>query len=97
MNFFANILGRYAGDLALVFMARGGVYLSGGIAQKIVSLLQTGDMRAQFDNKGPHNEFMAQTPVFVVTHPLAAVAGLGAYAKAPAHFGINLHGKRWAR
>ncbi len=97
VNFFAGILGRYAGDLALVFMARGGVYLSGGIAQKIVSVLQTGNMRAEFENKAPHNEFMAETPIFVVTHPLAAVAGLAAYAKAPAHFGMNLHGKRWAR
>ena len=97
VNFFANILGRYAGDLALVFMARGGVYLSGGIAQKIVSVLAEGGLRAEFENKAPHNEFMAETPIFVVTHPLAAVAGLGAYAKAPAHFGINLHGKRWAR
>ena len=29
-------LGRLAGDFALTFMARGGVYLAGGIVQKIV-------------------------------------------------------------
>ena len=37
---FATYLGRIAGDLALVFMSRGGVFLTGGIAQKIVPALQ---------------------------------------------------------
>ncbi|MGL4488563.1 MAG: glucokinase [Rhizobiaceae bacterium] len=95
IELFATYLGRLAGDLALVFMARGGVYLSGGIAQKIISVLQNGGMRAAFDDKAPHSEFMRSLPVFVVTHPLAAVAGLSAYARDPAKFNLNLHGKRW--
>src|SRR5690606_26368455 len=33
---FVTCLGRTAGDLALVFMSRGGVFLTGGIVQKIV-------------------------------------------------------------
>src|SRR5690606_20230020 len=32
---FVTCLGRTAGDLALVFMSRGGVFLTGGIVQKI--------------------------------------------------------------
>lgn len=94
---FSTYLGRLAGDMALVFMARGGVYISGGIAQKIISVLQNGEMRAAFDDKAPHSELMRSLPIFVVTHPLAAVAGLGAYANEPLRFNLNLLGKRWNR
>lgn len=95
LDLFGKFLGRVAGDLALVFMARGGVYLSGGIAQKIVPVLKNGGLRADFENKEPHSEFMRDIPVFVITHPLAAVAGLSAYARHPEGFGIKLDGKRW--
>ncbi len=95
LGLFSTYLGRLAGDLALIFMARGGVYLSGGIAQKIIPVLKQGGMRDGFENKAPHSEFMRGTPVFVITHPLAAVAGLSAYARHPQRFGINLSGKRW--
>jgi glucokinase len=95
LDLFAAYLGRLAGDLALIFMARGGVYLSGGIAQKVISVLKGGGLRDAFENKAPHSAFMADIPVFVITHPLAAVAGLSAYARHPDGFGINLSGKRW--
>jgi glucokinase len=95
VELFATYLGRLAGDLALIFMARGGVYLSGGIAQKIIPVLQNGGMRAAFDDKAPHSAFMKSLPVFVVTHPLAAVAGLSAYACDPGRFNLNVQGKRW--
>ena len=97
LDLFSRFLGRVAGDLALVFMARGGVYLSGGIAQKIIPVLKNGSLRADFDNKEPHSAFMRETPVFVITHPLAAVAGLSAYARHPEGFGIKLEGKRWRK
>ena len=96
LDLFGTFLGRVAGDLALVFMARGGVYLSGGIAQKIIPVLKNGGLRADFENKEPHSQFMREIPVFVITHPLAAVAGLSAYARHPEGFGIKLDGKRWA-
>src|SRR5690606_21643107 len=42
LGIFVACLGRFAGDLALVFMSRGGVYLTGGIAQKIIPALKDG-------------------------------------------------------
>jgi glucokinase len=97
LDLFATYLGRVAGDIALVFMARGGVYLSGGIAQRILPVLKKGAMRAAFDDKAPHSPAMRSIPVFVMTHPLAAVAGLSAYAVNPDGFSLNLSGKRWRR
>jgi len=92
---FVTCLGRTAGDLALVFMSRGGVYLTGGIAQKIVPALKNGAFRAAFEDKAPHTELLRAMPVYVITHPLAALAGLAAYARTPALFGVETAGRRW--
>jgi glucokinase len=95
LSLFATYLGRVAGDLALVFMAKGGVYLSGGIAQKILPVLKQGEFRAAFNDKAPHSQIMAKMPVFVMTHPLAAVIGLAAFARDPFSFGVNMSGRHW--
>lgn len=95
LNLFVTYLGRVAGDLGLVFMSRGGVFLTGGIAQKIVPALKNSLFRAAFEDKAPHNELMASMPVYVITHPLAALHGLAAYARTPARFGVETAGRRW--
>ncbi|MGN6303292.1 MAG: glucokinase [Mesorhizobium sp.] len=92
---FVTCLGRTAGDLALVFMSRGGVFLTGGIAQKIVPALKAGNFRAAFEDKAPHCALMRDMPVYVITHPLAALLGLAAYARAPSLFGVQTDGRRW--
>jgi glucokinase len=95
LSLFATYLGRVAGDLALIFMAKGGVYLSGGIAQKILPVLKHGEFRAAFNDKAPHSHIMANMPVFVMTHALAAVIGLAAFARKPFDFGVNMNGRHW--
>jgi glucokinase len=92
---FVTCLGRTAGDVALMFKAQGGVYLAGGIAQKIVPALKSGNFRAAFDDKAPHSDWMAEIPVYVITDPLGALAGLAAYARAPHTFGVETAGRRW--
>ena len=97
LEFFVTCLGRTAGDLALVFKSRGGVYLTGGIAQKIIPALKAGNFREAFEDKAPHRELLRSMPVYVITHPLAALAGLAAYARTPSRFGVETHGRRWTR
>lgn len=95
LELFVTCLGRTAGDLALVFKSRGGVFLTGGIAQKIVPALKAGNFRAAFEDKAPHRELLKSVPVYVITHPLPALAGLAAYARTPGLFGIETAGRRW--
>ncbi len=97
VDIFVTCLGRLAGDLALVFMSRGGVFLTGGIAQKIVPALKNGLFRAAFDDKAPHNSLVRAMPVYVITHPLAALAGLAAYAGEPSRFGVQIGDRRWTK
>ncbi|MEC5323816.1 glucokinase [Aurantimonas sp. A3-2-R12] len=96
VDLFATYLGRVAGDLALIFMARGGVFIAGGIFQRIIPILKSEQLRAAFEDKAPHSALMREIPLFVVTEPLAALAGLATYARTPRFFGLETTGRRWA-
>ena len=56
LNLFCLCLGRVAGDLALTCMAKGGVYIAGGIGKKILPFLQNSAFREGFDDKTPHSK-----------------------------------------
>ena len=72
---FAGILGAVAGDLALTFGARGGVYVTGGIAPRIADRLAQGPFRARFEDKGRLSEYVALIPTYLVLHPYPAIIG----------------------
>ena len=97
IRLFVEYLARVAGDMALVFMARGGIYLTGGITQKIMPLIDETLFRRAFDNKQPHARLLADTPVYVVTHDQAPLEGLAAYARTPARFGVDVQERVWSR
>jgi glucokinase len=72
---FCGILGAVAGDLALTTGARRGVYISGGIAPAIISLLESSAFRARFEAKGRMSDYVKAIPTYVVTAPYAAMVG----------------------
>ncbi|MBU1375363.1 MAG: glucokinase [Alphaproteobacteria bacterium] len=72
---FGGILGAVAGDLALTFGARGGVYVSGGIAPRIAERLAAGSFRARFEDKGRLSDYVAAIPTYLVLHPYPAIVG----------------------
>lgn len=95
LDLFAVLLGRVAGDLALTFMATGGVYVSGGIGQHIVGILKSGGFREAFEDKAPHTDLVASIATRLVIHPLAPLAGLAAFARTPQRFVVETQGRRW--
>lgn len=66
LSLFARIFGQTAGDLALVSQSLGGVYLAGGIAPKILPILEQGAFLAGFRDKGRFSAWMERVPVYVV-------------------------------
>lgn len=64
---FLSAYGAYASDMALAVMARGGVFLAGGIAAKILPLMQSGLFIQTFKDKAGHAALAARMPVHVVT------------------------------
>jgi glucokinase len=93
LDLFARCLGRYAGDLALTFEASGGVFIAGGIAPRIVSVLQEGGFRQAFDAKAPHDAWARRVPVYVIVNPEPALQGLAALVTHPEWF--IFHSQGW--
>lgn len=78
LSHFITWLGRFAGDAALFFGARGGVYLGGGVPAKILDLLRDGNFREAFEAKGRMRAFLAPIPLYVIGDDQAALRGAGA-------------------
>ncbi|MDD9909036.1 MAG: glucokinase [Ahrensia sp.] len=97
LSVFCECLGRVAGDLALTNMAKGGIYIAGGIARQILPFLRDSRIRNAFEDKAPHSRMMRGIATSVVTHPLPALLGLAGYARSPSDFLIDLDHRRWHR
>lgn len=95
LEIFARCLGRVAGDCALTVLARGGVYLTGGVTPRITRFLTDGGFRAAFEAKSPHETLMAKIPTFIVRHPDPALEGLASFARTPEAFVVDVQGRRW--
>ena len=78
LDLFVTWLGRFAGDAALLLGARGGVYLGGGIAPKIVGKLSAGAFREAFEDKGRLGAYLEPIPVYVITAEFATLKGAAA-------------------
>ncbi|MBI5438246.1 MAG: glucokinase [Nitrosomonadales bacterium] len=72
---FVRLYGSEAGNLALKVMSRGGLYLGGGIAPKILPLLQIGPFLDAFLNKGRMRPLLEAMPVRVILSDHAALFG----------------------
>ncbi len=72
---FCAILGAVAGDIALTTGARGGVYIAGGIAPRILPFLKASPFRERFERKGRFQDYMAAIPTRVILHKHAALLG----------------------
>lgn len=79
---FVQLYGAEAGNLALKSLAKGGVYLSGGIAARILPRLTDGTFLRHFAQKGRFSGLLAGFPVFVVKDPAAGLRGAARIAAA---------------
>jgi glucokinase len=79
LDMFCSLLGAVAGDLALTFCARGGVYIAGGIVPRFADHLIESKFRAQFENKGRFEPYLRGIPISVIIHPDISFIGLKAF------------------
>lgn len=75
LSMFCAIFGAVAGDLALAHGARGGVYLAGGIAQKIQAFLAQSEFRSRFEDKGRLSPYVQKIPTRLIMNDDAALLG----------------------
>ncbi len=75
------MLGTVAGNLALTFRARGGIFIAGGIVPRLVDHLAQSEFRARFVAKGRFQDFLETIPTTVIVNPDVAFLGLAAIAR----------------
>lgn len=80
---FCAMLGTIAGDLALTLGARGGVYIAGGIVQKLGPVFARSAFRGRFEAKGRLRAYLATIPTYVITHPVPAFLGAATLLQRP--------------
>jgi glucokinase len=80
LDLFVSAYGSEAGNLGMRGVATAGVYVGGGIAPKILPLLQRGDFMAAFRAKPPMDEMLARMPVRVILNAEAGLLGAAVFA-----------------
>jgi len=75
LELFVEIYGSQAGNFALSCLAKGGVYIAGGIAPKIIDKLTDGTFLRAFLNKGRMSTLLKTMPVQVVMNPKVGLMG----------------------
>jgi glucokinase len=76
LDIFCATLGGFAGNVALTYGARGGVYVAGGIVPRILDFLANSEFRRRFEQKGHFTAYLQAVPAQVIVHPAATFLGL---------------------
>ena len=77
LDLFVSLYGAEAGNVALRYLATGGVYLGGGIAPKIVERLKGPPFMMAFSAKGRLSPLLETIPVRVILNDRTALLGAG--------------------
>ncbi|MDD2789162.1 MAG: glucokinase [Sulfurimonas sp.] len=80
LELFTEIYGAEAGNLALKTLSLGGVYIGGGIAPKILPMMQEEHFMRGFTSKGRFNEMLAQMSVKISLNAETALLGAAHFA-----------------
>lgn len=75
LDLWLEVYGAEAGNLALRCVARGGIYVTGGIAVKILPKLRNGKFVAAVQHKEKLSEFLAQIPIRIVLNEECPLLG----------------------
>jgi glucokinase len=95
VRLYWSIVARFAGDMAVTFVATGGVTLSGGVLPRVADLLDEGAFRQAFENKAPVDSLAKRIATRLVTREDAVLVGMAAIASTPSRYGIDYRARAW--
>jgi glucokinase len=90
-----SLVARFAGDLALAYLAKGGVTLAGGILPRIVEFCDPAQFRAAFENKAPYSELLRGVGTRLIIAENTVFSGMAAIAAAPQNYAIDYANRAW--
>jgi len=68
VQLFFEVLGQYAGDIALAFGANDGVFIAGGIVRRYPEMFAASRFRSGFEDKGRYRSMMEHIPTHVIAY-----------------------------
>jgi glucokinase len=80
VDLFCRILGRVLGDLALIHLPWGGIYLIGGLARAMAPFFDTHGLPESFHDKGRFTGFMGGFSLCIVEDDYSALTGCARFA-----------------
>ncbi len=75
LSLFVQIYGAYVGNIALLFKPSGGIFITGGIAAKILKKMQSEEFINAYLDKGRMSALVEQIAVYLVTNERIGVLG----------------------
>jgi len=75
MQMFVDAYGAEAGNLALKLLPYGGLYVGGGIAPKILPLIENGNFLLNFSSKGRMRSILQDIPVHIILNSQVGLIG----------------------
>jgi glucokinase len=72
---FLRIFGRIAANLSLLFDARGGLYIGGGVGASLLNFYTSPKFMGWFEKHPSYREVLANIPIRVVTHAVPGLVG----------------------
>jgi len=83
LELFVDLYGAWAGNVALLYQPRGGLYIAGGVSRHLQTHLQAPRFMAAAGDKGRMRGVVERMPVFLIVQPRLGVQGAIATAFAP--------------
>ena len=80
LEMFVAAYGATAGNLALTAVTTAGVFVGGGIAPRILPVLQKGSFIEAFNDKGPMRPLLEAMPVHVILNNQSGLLGAAVFA-----------------
>jgi glucokinase len=80
LDLMIGALGSAAGNAAILGVARGGVFIGGGIPAKVLPVLKSDLFVAPFRAKPPMDDLLETVPVYAILHPEAGLLGAAVHA-----------------
>ena len=95
LRHYWRIMARFAGDMAVTFVATGGLTLSGGVLPRVVDFLDDATFRAAFEDKAPVDALARSIATRLIMRSDAVLVGMAAIAARPDRYGIDYASRKW--
>jgi glucokinase len=95
LRLYWRIVARFAGDMAVTFVATGGVTLAGGVLPRVIKFLDEAAFRHAFEAKAPVDALARRIPTRLITQDDAVLVGMAAIAAAPARYALDYASRGW--